>query len=400
MPKEFEAATRAVVQEVDPRGDWIAVRSLTDADRFHCLYLVKKKKRFFGHQYDKADLSLLDILEVQEGDELFDKLVSGLQDHKAPFRVTDNVDSKGGLTVKLPENMMFEVATYRSRKCNAEVSGSRTPRQLLAALENTKLKRKLPDSFQSIRAMREDLYLVTETLTTTKTETLESEQGCVIQLLVDCLGFRYRRKRQKAVTVPPGTVLGYRLKQLVFPNEESMNIISEKTKSFPHGKSLSLEGSRSMKEKVQDLVRVLQDLTEKEQKWVLSCLTKCLTEDEQLRDLQQRVSEVQCSGELRMEGPADPLISSLFNTTGILVEARVEALWMKERLSEERRFVAEALENRTLPLLKGEMESILEQNLGEKLGDEGFDPEARTLWALYVVVSILLQLEKPTSVSS
>lgn len=46
------------------------------------------------------------------------------------------------------------------------------------------------------------------------------------------------------------------------------------------------------------------------------------------------------------------------------------------------------------------MESILEQNLGEKLGDEGFDPEARTLWALYVVVSILLQLEKPTSVSS
>lgn len=124
-----------------------------------------------------------------------------------------------------------------------------------------------------------------------------------------------------------------------------------------------------MKEKVQDLVRVLQDLTEKEQKRVLSCLTKCLTEDEQLRDLQQRVrgpwrtqgreggrpvgraadslkitccsgtglisldfwlqvSEVQRSGELRMEGPADPLISSLFNTTGILVEARVEALWM------------------------------------------------------------------------
>lgn len=123
-----------------------------------------------------------------------------------------------------------------------------------------------------------------------------------------------------------------------------------------------------MKEKVQDLVRVLQDLTEKEQKWVLSCLTKCLTEDEQLRDLQQRVrgpwrtqgregrrpvgraadslkitccsgtglisldfwlqvSEVQRSGELRMEGPAGPLISSLFNTAGILVEARVEALW-------------------------------------------------------------------------
>ena len=58
-------------------------------------------------------------------------------DHKAPFRVTDNVDSKGGLTVKLPENMMFEVATYRSRKHSVEVLGTRIPRQLLAALENT-----------------------------------------------------------------------------------------------------------------------------------------------------------------------------------------------------------------------------------------------------------------------
>lgn len=54
----------------------------------------------------------------------------------------------------------------------------------------------------------------------------------------------------------------------------------------------------------------------------------------------------------------------------------------------------------TVWVISFQMESILEQNLGEKLGDEGFDPEARTLWALYVVVSILLQLEKSTSVSS
>lgn len=38
------------------------------------------------------------------------------------------------------------------------------------------------------------------------------------------------------------------------------------------------------------------------------------------------MSEVLISGELQMEGPAGPLLSSLFNAAGILVEARREAI--------------------------------------------------------------------------
>lgn len=48
-----------------------------------------------------------------------------------------------------------------------------------------------------------------------------------------------------------------------------------------------------------------------------------------------------------------------------------------------------------------QVEPILEQNQGEQPRDVGCDPEAWTLRALYVVVSILLQLgENSTSVSS
>ncbi|TEA40158.1 hypothetical protein DBR06_SOUSAS8210091, partial [Sousa chinensis] len=54
----FEKIARAVVQHVDAGGDMIAVRSLIDADRFHCFYLVKERRRFFGYQYDKRDLTL------------------------------------------------------------------------------------------------------------------------------------------------------------------------------------------------------------------------------------------------------------------------------------------------------------------------------------------------------
>ncbi|XP_023620143.1 gasdermin-B [Myotis lucifugus] len=135
------------------------------------------------------------------------------------------------------------------------------------------------------------------------------------------------------------------------------------------GKSLNLEDLRNMKEKVQDTVSGLQDLPEEERD-VLSYLTKCLTTDEGLKDLDEKVSKVLTSGELQMEGPAGPLLSSLFNAAGILVEACVEAILefleaLKE-LSEEKELMAETLKKGTLPLMKDQVESILEQNWGEQ----------------------------------
>lgn len=53
----FEKIARAVVKHMDTGGDMIAVRSLIDADRFHCFYLVKERRRLFGYQY-KRDLTL------------------------------------------------------------------------------------------------------------------------------------------------------------------------------------------------------------------------------------------------------------------------------------------------------------------------------------------------------
>lgn len=184
----------------------------------------------------------------------------------------------------------------------------------------------------------------------------------------------------------------------------------DETRSFPEekgggspwlGESLSLESFQSITERVHDTVRVLQDLTPEEQKEVLNCFTKCLRSDEELQDLERRVSEVQCSGELQMNNAVNSLISSLFSAAGVLIEARAETIWdildaLKE-LSEVRQFVAEALDEGTLPLMKDKVEPVLEENWGEGPLDVSYDPEARTACALYVVVSILLQLgEKPS----
>uniref|UniRef100_A0A2K6DFY8 Gasdermin B n=1 Tax=Macaca nemestrina TaxID=9545 RepID=A0A2K6DFY8_MACNE len=338
----FEEITRIVVKEMDAGGDMIAVRSLIDADRFHCFHLVEEKRTVFGY-----------------GDKRLDELDSGLQGQKAEFQILDNVDSKGKLIVKL------------------------------------KLKRELPFSFRSINR-RENLYLVTETLEMVKKETLKSDRQYKFGNEIFQSHLSYEYKGQREVTILPNRVLSYRVKQLKDGASSCL------------GKSLGSEDSRNMKEKLENMESVLQELTEDKRKDVLNFLTKCLGREELWQDLEQKISEVLIFGELQMEDPVNPLLSSLFNAAGILVGARAEAILdfldALLELSEEQHLVAEALEKGTLPLLKDQVKPIMEQNWDELASsphDMDCDPEARIPCALYVVVSVLLELaEGPTSVSS
>ncbi|XP_030663970.1 gasdermin-B isoform X4 [Nomascus leucogenys] len=390
----FEEITRIVVKEMDAGGDMIAVRSLVDADRFRCFHLVGEKRTFFGCRHYTTGLTLMDILDT-DGDKRLDELDSGLQGQKAEFQILDNVDSKGELIVRLPKEITISGSFQGFHRQKIKISENRISQQYLATLENRKLKRELPFSFRSIN-MRENLYLVTETLETVKEETLKSDRQYKFWSQISQGHLSYKHKGQREVTIPPNRVLSYRVKQLVFPNKEMMR------------KSLSSEDSRNTKEKLEDMESVLQDLTEEKRKDVLNSLTKCLGKEEIRQDLEQRVSEVLISGELHMEDPDKPLLSSLFNAAGVLVEARAKAILdfldALLELSEEQQLVAEALEKGTLPLLKDQVKPIVEQNWDELASsphDMDYDPEARILCALYVVVSILLELaEGPTSVSS
>uniref|UniRef100_H2R3N7 Gasdermin B n=1 Tax=Pan troglodytes TaxID=9598 RepID=H2R3N7_PANTR len=399
----FEEITRIVVKEMDAGGDMIAVRSLVDADRFRCFHLVGEKRTFFGCRHYTTGLTLMDILDT-DGDKWLDELDSGLQGQKAEFQILDNVDSTGELIVRLPKEITISGSFQGFHHQKIKISENRISQQYLATLENRKLKRELPFSFRSINT-RENLYLVTETLETVKEETLKSDRQYKFWSQISQGHLSYKHKGQREVTIPPNRVLSYRVKQLVFPNKETMSKFSIAAST---GKSLGSEDSRNMKEKLEDMESVLKDLTEEKRKDVLNSLAKCLGKEEIRQDLEQRVSEVLISRELHMEDPDKPLLSSLFNAAGVLVEVRAKAILdfldALLELSEEQQFVAEALEKGTLPLLKDQVKSVMEQNWDELASsppDMDCDPEARILCALYVVVSVLLELaEGPTSVSS
>ncbi|XP_045746185.1 gasdermin-B [Mirounga angustirostris] len=374
----FEEITRVVVQEMDAGGDMIAVRSILDADRFHCCSLVRGRRNFWGHQYHRTDLTLEDILERGKGKGLFDKLGSGPQGQKAEFQVLDMVDSKGMLTVKLPKEITTVGAFHRSHKQRVKILEPRIPQQYLDSLEHRELRRRLPTLLQSIRRMRADLYLVTEILEMARKETLKSERLCTLWSRVNArLGPWGAGPASKPSLDPPMVGQGMPAQtsgsSALLPDlpEQSQlllgllrpSLLAPRKCVWHCWKSLSLEDFRNMKEKEQDMTH------------------------------------------LEMEGLAGLLISSLFNAAGFLVKAHTESILdILDALitSEEQHLVAEALEKGTLPLLKDQVrQSVLEQNWSEQPHDMGWDPNARLLCALCVALSLLLQLgEKPTSVPS
>ncbi|XP_049716433.1 gasdermin-B isoform X3 [Elephas maximus indicus] len=400
MPSIFEEITKTVVRELDSGGNTIAVRSAIDADRFHCFCLVREKRSLFGSWYCKTDLTLKDILESENGERPIDEVDSVSPGQKAEFRISDDVDSKGEFSVKLPKTITSRGMAGWSQGTQGQeikILVNRIPQQYLDSLVDRKLKKKLPRIFELVQARGEHLYLVTEALVTVNEETLRRERQFEFNSWMDRNIFSFAYKHQTSVTIPSQRVLGYRIMRLPFPNPEKRR------------RSLSLEDFRNMKEKVQDLRRSLQDLTKQERTDVLSCFSKFQGNDGHLQDLEERVSEVLVSGELQMENPAGPLISSLFNAAGILVEARADAIQalldaLMELSEEYQQLVFEALEKGMLPQLVEKVESTLEKKWDERYSnphDMDSDSEAQSLYALYVALSILLQLcEKPTSASS
>ncbi|KAM6163598.1 gasdermin-B [Rhynchocyon petersi] len=303
----FEKITKTVVQELDSRGDMIAVRSAIDADRLNCSYLVREKKTFFGSQYKITGLTLADILE-EEG--------SGSAAQNSEFRISDHVDSNGEFAVALPKGIEIKMKTGMNQGTSGQeikILGKRISQKHLDSLVDRKLKKKLPPSFESIRKKRENLYLVTETL-----------------------------------------ALG---------NEEHLRWEEQR-------KSLLLEESRNMKEKVEDLRSHFRNLTDKEQEDMLSCLTYSLSNDGHLQDLEDRVSDAQ----------------------------------MSELSEDNRLLVVKAMEEGKLFMLVEQVESTLKGNYGPQYDDPrdiDCGSEARFLYALYVAFSVLLQLkEKPTADSA
>ncbi|XP_057629947.1 gasdermin-B [Chionomys nivalis] len=417
----FESVTRSLVQELDSGGDMIHVKSMVDAGAFRCGYLVRERRFWRWSDYYKTDLTLEDILdEKDEG--LFGRLPAGFRGQyvageKAKFQVQDKTDSKlsakpllailpAKLSAMLPAKFPEEIlAIERLRSCDwkTTIIHRKITQRYLDFLVNKKVKQKLPASFKTIN-MKENIYLVTETLETEEEETLQREMRYKI-LSSFFKDNNYESKSQRKITVPANTVLAYRMKQLIFKNGSIfIDFWNERRRrSFQGETPLGKQGTTgTLKEHVESTGRSLQELDEK-QKNVLCSATTCAIKEGGLEDLEQKVSAVLFSdASTQTEGPEGSLICILHDNAGCLVKARAEAVLILLdaliALSDIAEYVNKALENGKLSLLRDQVESVLQKNWGDRLSQAvRCDPEARIFCILYIACSLLLVLNTKKS---
>ncbi|XP_006833730.1 PREDICTED: gasdermin-B [Chrysochloris asiatica] len=306
MSSLFKKITKMVVQQLDAGGDMIPVRSAIDADRLHCFHLVWEKKTLCTVRYIRTGLTLKDILETEEDYMSTDELYSGSSG--ALFRIADPVDSEMKFTVKFPQTIKIKGMVHKSQEQEEiKLLSNRISQQHLESLVNRKLKKILPFRIREIRERGEKVYLVTETLMNEETITRKEKSEFEFSGDIPWVNLNFQHK----VRIPGGPDGGR-----ARPGPLAADL----------RKSLDLEDFRNLKKRVLDLRRDLQDLTEQERRNIRSCLTVFLR-DGYIQDLEERVSSVLASGELKMKKPEGrPLISNLLYDTGILIEKSAKAI--------------------------------------------------------------------------
>uniref|UniRef100_G1M825 Gasdermin C n=1 Tax=Ailuropoda melanoleuca TaxID=9646 RepID=G1M825_AILME len=236
MPSLFECITESLVRELGDK-DLRPVRCLLSTSKFRLLSVLQKRKscsRFWEPPDVPAEYTLMDLLEP--GASVPETAVTG------PFHFSNAVvqqqKASADVTAVLEMNVSGEAT---------ECHGSSLQFQVVTILpHNWKdlQKRKVLDPellfLVKCRDRGHNLYVVTETLELTHSTVLHdigsvtARGNCLIPWtpLVKGQG-QGEGHRVKMLTLPQGTVMAYKRKQLVFKENDILITDYDKEKTFP-----------------------------------------------------------------------------------------------------------------------------------------------------------------------
>ncbi|XP_053414469.1 gasdermin-D isoform X2 [Nycticebus coucang] len=226
MVSAFEGMVRSVVRELDRSGELIPVDSLQSSTGFRPYRLVSRKPSsswFWRPRYKCVNLSIKNILEP-------DAPEPGLE-CSGPFLFYDAMDGK--LQGKV------ELATPGQGKISggAAVSGSSSASMDVCTLsvdpntwetmhQERRLRQPEHKVLQQLRSRGDDVYVVTEVLQTqrevevTRTHKQEGSGQFALSVAMCVQGEgQGHLSRKKTVTIPSGTILAFRVAQLVIGSD-------------------------------------------------------------------------------------------------------------------------------------------------------------------------------------
>ncbi|XP_035753854.1 gasdermin-A isoform X2 [Egretta garzetta] len=252
----FKRVTQSVVNQMDPRGDLVPVRSILDHEHFRPLCLVRRKKKAIFRSspcYKRTWYTLDDVLLPGEDDKSTESLFphGGGQDssqYTIKKSARDRVDGSLSFCVN-STSIELKGAASLSKGWSIKLEKSHIPVPKLEALK-TERKINVNHSFiQQLKKIQQDLYVVHEAIETSEEasyeESTEAEGSFVTQLFAK---FCAKRENKQSITIPKSCTLAFRAIQLgitdgswdlyYFPKENESTFVSD---GFSQGQLGALE---------------------------------------------------------------------------------------------------------------------------------------------------------------
>ncbi|XP_006042923.1 gasdermin-C isoform X1 [Bubalus bubalis] len=252
MPSLFERTSKNLVKELGGK-DFRPVQNPLSAHKFCQLKLLRKKRRTLSQFWEQPDVpvdhTLMDILEPSPSvpePVLTEKFV--LID-KTVWKGAAEVDVTAGLEVSVSGK------ATQSCECSLEVQSVTISPWDLEDLQKRKVLDQEPSFLKECRTRGDNLYVVTEAVKLTNGTVLQDSSSVAATGTFSVPWSFYAKStaegsglkvRERTMTVPQGTVMAYKKKQLVFREDgRAILLISDddKQKTFPEMKMQELRTS-------------------------------------------------------------------------------------------------------------------------------------------------------------
>ncbi|XP_003802420.1 gasdermin-D isoform X1 [Otolemur garnettii] len=235
MVSAFEGMVRSVVRELDRSGELIPVDSLQSSTGFRPYGLVSRKPSsswFWRPRYKCVNLSIKNILEPDapepglecSGPFLFYDAMDGKLQGKVELATPGQGKISGGAAVSGSSSASMDVCTLRV-----------DPNTWETMHQERRLRQPEHKILQQLRSRGDDVYVVTEVLQTqkevevTRTHKQEGSGQFALPMAMCVQGEgQGHLSRKKTVTIPSGTILAFRVAQLVIGSDWDIHLFPDK----------------------------------------------------------------------------------------------------------------------------------------------------------------------------
>ncbi|XP_039701917.1 gasdermin-D [Pteropus medius] len=407
MASAFEGVVRSVVRELDRSRELIPVDSLRTSTSYQPYCLVGRKPSsswFWRPRYTCVNLSIKDILEPDAPEPAVECV--------GPFHFHDTMDGQlqGSVELAAPGQgklaggaMVSGSSSASMNVCTLRVA----PNTWVALLQERRLRQPEHKVLQQLRRRGDDVFVVTEVLQTqtemevTRTHKQEGSGQFALPGAI-CLQGKGQGhlSRKKTVTIPSGSILAFRVAQLVIdPDWDILLIPNKKQRTFapPQAGSTRESSSFSVMKDLYDRLKFLSDgptenclvptedfqgLQAEVKAWasalengsatlcgqLLGGLGQVLRDEPALQALEESLEQGLCSGRAEpLHGPAGAVLECLVLHCRTPVEELARPVfYLLEALAAlsetQHMLLAEVLETGALPESVELVETLLEQS--------------------------------------